>query len=69
MNKTFRILVSNAFEDLPKQAYEVFLDERDRLRWKTLEDGREVIFDKEPETTWGQRFAAGFARIIPKGQL
>ncbi len=62
-------MVSNAFEDLPKQAYEVFLDERDRLRWKTLEDGREVIFDKEPETTWGQRFAAGFARIIPKGQL
>ena len=33
-------------------------------------DGQEEILDKEPQTTWGQRFAAGFYRILPiRGQL
>ena len=50
-------------------AYEVFLNEKGKVRWRGYEDGQEVIFEKEPETTWGQRFAAGFARIIPKSQL
>ena len=35
-----------------------------------FEDGVEVIYDKEPQTTWGQRFSAGFMRILPiRGQL
>jgi putative cardiolipin synthase len=50
-------------------AYEVFLNENGKLRWRAFDDGREVIYDKEPQTTWGQRFMAGFARIIPSGQL
>ena len=57
------------WDRIPTQTYEVFLNEKGKLRWKTLTDGREVIYDKEPETTWGQRFAAGFARILPKSQL
>ncbi len=53
------------------KAYEVFLNEKGKVRWRgTDSDGQEVIHDKEPQTTWGQRFAAGFYRILPiRGQL
>ena len=54
---------------LPEQTFEVFLNEKGKLRWKTVRDGKVVVYEKEPETTWGQRFSAGFARIIPKSQL
>ncbi len=52
-------------------AYEVFLNEKGKIRWRSTDgDGLEVILDKEPQTTWGQRFAAGFYRILPiRGQL
>ena len=62
----YSVLVEDA---LPKQAFEVFLNENGKLRWRGFSDGEEVIYDKEPETTWGQRFGAWFARIIPKSQL
>ncbi len=40
------------------------------LRWRGYEDGQEVIYKKEPQTTWGQRFMAGFMRMMPiRGQL
>ena len=55
---------------LPEQTFEVFLNENGKLRWRGLRDGEEVIFDKEPHTTWWQRFVAGFMRILPiRGQL
>ena len=57
-------------EALPRQAYEVYLNESDKLRWRAFINGEEVVYKKEPETTWGQRFAAGFMRILPiRGQL
>ena len=62
----YSVLVEDA---LPKQAFEVFLNENGKLRWRGFSDGEEVIYDKEPETTWGQRTKAWFARIIPKSQL
>ncbi len=55
---------------IPGQTFEVFLNEKGKLRWRGLENGQEVIFDKEPHTTWWQRFVAGFMRILPiRGQL
>jgi putative cardiolipin synthase len=55
---------------LAKQTFEVFLNEKGKLRWRGFEDGQEVILEKEPQTTWGQRFSAGFMRILPiRGQL
>jgi len=55
---------------LPKQTFEVFLNEKGKLRWRGVHDGVETIYDKEPQTTWSQRFAAGFMRILPiRGQL
>jgi putative cardiolipin synthase len=53
-----------------EQTFEVFLNEKGKLRWRGIDDGQEVIFKKEPQTTWGQRFMAGFYRILPiRGQL
>jgi putative cardiolipin synthase len=55
---------------LPNKTYEVFLNENKKLRWRTFEGGQELVFEKEPETTWGDRFKVGFVRILPiRGQL
>ena len=55
---------------LPTQTYEVFLNEKGKLRWRGMEDGQEVILDKEPQTGWWERFMAGFYRMLPiRGQL
>lgn len=52
------------------QTYELFLNEDGRLRWRGLEEGQEVIYKKEPQSTWRQRFLAGFMRLMPiRGQL
>ena len=47
------------------KAFELFLDEQGRLRWRATDNGRETILKKEPQTTWGQRFMAGFYRLLP----
>jgi putative cardiolipin synthase len=52
-------------EVLPTKAWDVFLNEDERLRWRSLQDGQETIFRKEPQTSWWQRFVAGFYRILP----
>jgi putative cardiolipin synthase len=62
----FTVLVKEA---LPKQTFEVFLNADGKVRWRGYKDGEEIIYDKEPETTWGERTKAWFARIIPKSQL
>jgi len=55
---------------LPEQTFEVFLNDKGKLRWRALENGEEVIYKKEPQTSWWQRFKAGFMRILPiRGQL
>lgn len=55
---------------LPEQTYEVFLNEDGKLRWRGMRGGQEVILKKEPDTSWWQRFTAGFMRILPiRGQL
>jgi len=63
--------VADIFETNKKEeAWEVFLNEKGQLRWRGWDDGQEVIRKKEPQTSWGQRFMAGFYRILPiRGQL
>ena len=56
-------------EALEKQTYEVYLNEDGKLRWRGVHNGEETVYEKEPETSWWDRFMAGFARIIPKSQL
>jgi len=57
--------VERTMQRLPTQTYEVFLNEKGKTRWRALEDGKEVIYDNEPDTTWGERFKAGIFRILP----
>ena len=51
-------------------AFEVFLDDRERVRWRGYKNGAEVIYTKEPGTTWWDRFRVGFVGLFPiKSQL
>jgi putative cardiolipin synthase len=53
-----------------QDAYEVFLNEKEDLRWRTIEDGDEIVLTKEPQTSWWQRFSASFLSFMPiKSQL
>jgi putative cardiolipin synthase len=52
-------------EYVPTQTWQVFLNADGRIRWRGTEGGEIVIYDKEPKTTWGQRFMAGVYRILP----
>lgn len=56
---------------LPKGAWQVKLDERGRLRWYGIDaDGQPLVYDKEPQTSWWDRFVAGCVRLLPiRGQL
>jgi putative cardiolipin synthase len=68
--KLAQFFVESIESKLETETYEVFLNQKEQLRWRTYNDGQEVIFDKEPETTWGDRFKVGFVRILPiRGQL
>ena len=63
-------VVAAVQEALVTQTFEVYLNEKGKLRWRGMENGQEVILDKEPHTTWWMRFKAGFMRILPiRGQL
>ncbi len=50
---------------LADNTFEVILNEKGQLRWRAIDDGQEYLFDKEPQTSWGQRFMAGFYRVLP----
>ena len=49
----------------PGNAYRVILDERGRIRWVLEEDGERVVFDKEPQASWGRRTLARILSWIP----
>ena len=54
---------------LDDMTYEVVLDD-DQLRWVDRRGEEEVWLDKEPDTSWWNRFSVGFMRILPiKSQL
>ena len=67
--------LAQAFEkgvraDLAQETYELFLTEDGKLRWRSRRDGTDDILHKEPQTSWYQRFMAGFMRLLPiRGQL
>ncbi|MGD9198886.1 MAG: phospholipase D family protein, partial [Desulfobacterales bacterium] len=49
---------------LPKNSYRVQLDDDGNLVWITEEDGQEVRYTTEPESTFWQRFVAGFVQML-----
>lgn len=68
--KMGEILGGNIDAQLRAQTYELFLNEDGKLRWRGFENGNEVIYKKEPKTTWSRRFWAWLMRLMPvRGQL
>ncbi len=57
------------FQNLPSFAYRVTEDEKGKLRWTTVIDGKEVVENKEPHASRWLRFKAFVFRIFPEGQL
>lgn len=52
------------------KGYRVILNDNGDLEWVTLENGREVRIDHEPETGFWERFSTGFLSIfVPESQL
>jgi putative cardiolipin synthase len=67
LSQEFAAAVNTA---LTRRTYEVFLNENGKLRWRYTREGEEVVYDKEPQTTWGRRFSAEFGRWLPiRGHL
>jgi putative cardiolipin synthase len=51
-------------------AYRVQLDDDGDLQWVTVRDGARLVLDREPDTSWWERFIAGFmSLIVPESQL
>ena len=62
-------LVERVTARLPEDSFQVFLNEKNDLRWRGYDNGQEVILTKEPQTGFWHRFNAGFLRIVPNSQL
>jgi len=64
-------LLAKAFdENAMTKGYRVLLNDDNELEWVTLEAGREVRFDVEPETSFWTRFSTDFLSIfVPESQL
>ncbi len=55
---------------LPKYAYRLDLNDAGGVEWQAREDGREIVYQREPKTSFWRRFSAGFYGMLPtKGQL
>jgi putative cardiolipin synthase len=52
-------------ESPPEHSYRLKLDDDGDLVWITEDDGVEVRYDKDPLSTFGQRFMSGFIGILP----
>ncbi len=67
----FAQMLSDGFDHYAMVAgYRVALDQEDNIVWITLEDGREVRFDHEPEAGLWKRFSTHFLSVfVPESQL
>jgi len=62
-------LAEKFFQNLPSFAYRVTENEKGKLRWTTVIDGKEVVETSEPQASRWLRFKAFLFRIFPEGQL
>ena len=62
-------LAELAMERIPRIAYRLHLDERERIRWHAEIDGNEVVETKEPLASTWRRFQAWLLKIAPESQL
>ena len=59
-----RTLVENLDSRMQETAYHVVLRDG-KTRWVRDSAGQELVLDREPDTSWWERFSAGFMRILP----
>lgn len=58
--------IDDVFLDgIPRTAYRVCLDDKDRLYWLEQRDGRTIRHDTEPGTRWWQRVSVWFVSLLP----
>lgn len=50
---------------VPEVAYSVHVDVNGKLYWLKQDDGTQVRYDTEPNTTWWDRFGVWFLSILP----
>lgn len=62
-------MTDQAAENIAAIAYRLELDENDRIVWRAMVNGQEVVETKEPQTSGWQRFTAWFLKILPESQL
>lgn len=67
----YGVLLEKAFDETAMtKGYRVVLNDENEVEWVTLEDGKEVRFDVEPETSLWKRFSTDFLSIfVPESQL
>lgn len=58
-------IMSGMEKSAGENAYELFLNEKGKLRWREFNGDEVTIHKKEPSTSWWNRFVAGFYRIMP----
>lgn len=63
--------LADAFEQLAlDKGYRVLVTDDDELQWMTLEDGKQVFFNDEPEAGFWKRFGVDFiSPFVPESQL
>lgn len=55
---------------LDRTSYKVTIDDKQNLIWKTIDGNQEVIYKKEPETSWWKRFKANMSGFfVPESWL
>jgi putative cardiolipin synthase len=64
-----RYLAENAMQRIPETAYQLQLDEHNRISWHARIGDQQVIEAKEPQTTVWRRFMAWLLKIAPERQL
>ena len=62
-------LADNAEGRIPDLAYQLRLDDKNKISWHATIDGQQVVETKEPQTSGWRRFQAWFLKIAPEKQL
>jgi putative cardiolipin synthase len=63
------LLADNAERRIPGLAYQLKLDDKNKISWHATIDGQQVVETKEPQTSGWRRFQAWFLKIAPEKQL
>jgi len=63
------MLAERVTENMPNRAYNLELDDNNRITWRATIDGNPVVETKEPLTSSWKRFKAWAGKIAPEKQL